>query len=266
MTYVLLIFPTLLYPVIFPYLILSNLLSYHISYFLVSSWIILFWITLYYLFLSYLIIYYPISHLIKHQKPKVLFILLHNHKFSYSKIPVSLFLPHHILTCLKISSSSLRLRISTCLLPLSSASRMRRCLSASMEKAWMRRSSCRRMSSFVRKSNMSPRLWLSTWDSDSSIRDSWNREDERGKFKPIHFYIFSFLLPKTPLSNSLYTNCKRMKTNWNPDRSLSLTYNHSLQIKYQLFIKISDKFLHFSRNLGDEKWNLQKRSKIFNHI
>lgn len=50
-------------------------------------------------------------------------------------------------TSLKISSSSLRLRSSTCLLPLSSASCIRRSLSASSVKAWILRSSWRRISS-----------------------------------------------------------------------------------------------------------------------
>ena len=44
-------------------------------------------------------------------------------------------------TCLKISSSSRLLRSSSCLLPLSLASRIRLCRSASMAKAWMRLSS-----------------------------------------------------------------------------------------------------------------------------
>ena len=81
-------------------------------------------------------------------------------------------------TCLKISSSSRRRRSSTCRRPLSSASRMRRCRSASMEKAWMRRSSCRRISSLPRKSNMSPRLPPSTRLSASSTSDSCNRHDQ----------------------------------------------------------------------------------------
>lgn len=56
-------------------------------------------------------------------------------------------------TSRKIWSSSLRRRSSACLLPLSSASRLRRSRSASSVKAWMRRSSCRRISSLERVSN-----------------------------------------------------------------------------------------------------------------
>ena len=77
-------------------------------------------------------------------------------------------------TCLKTSSSSRLLLSSTCLRPLSSASLIRLCLSANIEKAWIRRSSCRRISSLLRKSNMSPRLWPSTFARASSTRDSWN--------------------------------------------------------------------------------------------
>ena len=81
----------------------------------------------------------------------------------------------HRLTCLKISSSSRRLLSSICLRPLSSASRTRRRLSASMEKAWILRSSCRRINSLLRKSTTSPTLQPSTWLSASSTSDSYTR-------------------------------------------------------------------------------------------
>lgn len=76
-------------------------------------------------------------------------------------------------TCLKISSSSLRRLSSNCRSPDSSASLILRSLSASIEYAWMRRSSSSRISSFVRKSSMSPSVSPSTALSSSSMRSSW---------------------------------------------------------------------------------------------
>lgn len=85
------------------------------------------------------------------------------------------------LTCLKISSSSRLLLSSTCLRPLSSASLMRLWRSANMEKAWIRRSSCRRISSLLRKSNISPRLRPSTLARASSTNDSYTKMKNTSK-------------------------------------------------------------------------------------
>ena len=79
-------------------------------------------------------------------------------------------------TCLKISSSSLRLLSSTCRRPLSSASRIRRWRSASMENAWILRSSCRRISSLLRKSSVSPSEDPSSCDIASSTSSSWSND------------------------------------------------------------------------------------------
>lgn len=73
------------------------------------------------------------------------------------------------LASLNIWSSSRRRLCSTCRRPLSWASRIRRCRSASMAKAWILLSSCSLTSSLDRKSNISastlpssPAKWFST--------------------------------------------------------------------------------------------------------
>ena len=73
--------------------------------------------------------------------------------------------------CRKISSSS-RLRLSsTWRRPLSSASRIRRCLSANMANAWILRSSCSLISSLDKKSNIFARTLPSSRAKCFSIRD-----------------------------------------------------------------------------------------------
>lgn len=79
----------------------------------------------------------------------------------------------HVHTCLKISSSSLRLRSSTCLLPLSSASRRRRSLSARSVKAWILRSSWRWISSLDKASNRCSSSAPTTLAWDASSWEVW---------------------------------------------------------------------------------------------
>lgn len=80
------------------------------------------------------------------------------------------------LASLNIWSSSLKRLCSTWRRPLSSASRILRCRSASMAKAWILRSSCSLTSSLDRKSNMSasalpssPAKWFSTRETLKTI-------------------------------------------------------------------------------------------------
>ena len=84
------------------------------------------------------------------------------------------------LASLNIWSSSCRRLCSTWRRPLSSASRIRRCRSASMARAWTRLSSCSLTSSLDRKSNMSastlpssPAKWFSTRDTLKIIIWLW---------------------------------------------------------------------------------------------
>ena len=103
---------------------------------------------------TYINIYACVRYMFKSKKP-----------FVTDKVPM--------ITCLKISSSS-RLRLSsTCLRPLSSASLIRLCLSANIEKACILLSSWSLVSSLLRKSNISPRLCPSTLARASSTWDSW---------------------------------------------------------------------------------------------